>query len=97
MLAEIQNPCTPLLAHVLDLPWINHWPLAPIDVDFDHSHSRTVAHLMVRHVVQDTSSRVPRNTSLSGIHTMEACLHCSLPASQEPASMVPKEQLKSDE
>ncbi len=47
MLAEVQNPCTPLLAHVLDLPWVNHWPLAPISVDFDWSQSRAIAHITV--------------------------------------------------
>ncbi|CAL5226014.1 g8820 [Coccomyxa viridis] len=46
MLAEIQNPCTPLLAHVLDLPWVNHWPLAPISIDFDRSQGRALAHIM---------------------------------------------------
>ncbi len=47
MIAEIQNPCTPLLAHDLDLPWVNHWPLAPFSTDFDQSHSRALACLMV--------------------------------------------------
>lgn len=52
MLAEIQNPCTPLLAHVLDLPWVNHWPLAPIGIDFDRSQGRALAHIMVSLIPQ---------------------------------------------
>ena len=47
LLAEIQNPCSPLLAHVLDLPWVNHWPLAPIEHDFDQRQSKITLHLKV--------------------------------------------------
>ena len=32
MLAEMFTPCSALLAHKLDLPWINHWPIAPVEV-----------------------------------------------------------------
>ena len=32
MLAEMFTPCSALLAHNLDLPWINHWPIAPVEV-----------------------------------------------------------------
>ena len=52
MLAEIQNPCTPLLAHVLDLPWINPWPLAPVSYDFDQRLSNTIVHLMVSFILK---------------------------------------------
>ena len=34
MLAEIVTPCTALLAHKLDLAWVNHWPLAPFEPEF---------------------------------------------------------------
>lgn len=34
MLAEMFNICTPLLAHFLDLPWVNNWPIAPIEPHF---------------------------------------------------------------
>ncbi len=31
MVAEMFTPCTALLAHTLDLPWINHWPISPAE------------------------------------------------------------------
>ena len=31
MIGEMFTPCTALLAHTLDLPWINHWPIAPVE------------------------------------------------------------------
>ena len=31
MIAEAITPCSALLAHTLDLPWINHWPIAPAE------------------------------------------------------------------
>ena len=34
MLAETFNICTALLAHVLDLPWVNSWPCAPVEPHF---------------------------------------------------------------
>ena len=34
MLAEMVTPCTALLAHKLDLSWVNHWPLAPFEPEF---------------------------------------------------------------
>ena len=67
MLAEIQNPCTALLAHVLDLPWVNHWPLAPIAHDFDQKPSRITIHLLVSLAPQKPTSRVPEEHSLSGM------------------------------
>ncbi len=34
MIAEMFTPCSALLAHTLDLPWINHWPIAPVEPFF---------------------------------------------------------------
>ena len=34
MLAEMFTPCSALLAHKLDLPWINHWPIAQVEPHF---------------------------------------------------------------
>ena len=31
MIAEMFTPCSALLAHTLDLPWINLWPAAPME------------------------------------------------------------------
>ena len=31
MIAEMFTPCSALLAHKLDVPWINHWPIAPVE------------------------------------------------------------------
>ena len=31
MIAEVFTPCTALLANKLDLPWVNHWPIAPVE------------------------------------------------------------------
>ena len=34
MLAEMFTPCSALLAHKLDLSWINHWPIAQVEPHF---------------------------------------------------------------
>ena len=34
MIAEQFAPCSALLAHTLDLPWINHWPIAQVEPHF---------------------------------------------------------------
>ncbi len=31
MIAEMFTPCSALLAHTLDLPWINQWPVSPVE------------------------------------------------------------------
>lgn len=31
MIAEMFEPCSALLAHTLNLPWINHWPVSPME------------------------------------------------------------------
>ncbi len=31
MIAEMFTPCSALLAHTLDIPWINHWPISPAE------------------------------------------------------------------
>ena len=33
MQAETFAPCTLLLAHTLNTPWVNCWPLAPFEPD----------------------------------------------------------------
>ena len=67
MLAEIQNPCTALLAHVLDLPWVNHWPLAPIARDFDQRPSRITIKLLVSLAPHTSTSRVDEEHSVSSM------------------------------
>ena len=54
MLGELQYPCTPILAHVLDLPWVNHWPLSPINHDFDQRQSELTVELTVKPTLQKT-------------------------------------------
>ena len=34
MLAEMVHPCPLLLAHKLNVSWVNHWPLPPFEPEF---------------------------------------------------------------
>ncbi|CAL5225998.1 g8801 [Coccomyxa viridis] len=55
MIAEIQNPCTPLLAHDLDLPWVNHWPLAPFSMGEKKRFSPEEISSMILSKMRDTA------------------------------------------
>lgn len=33
LLGENLNPCSAMLAHKLDLPWVNYWAPAPLEPD----------------------------------------------------------------
>ena len=83
LLAENLYPCSALLAHKLELPWVNYWAPAPLDPDLTSLWSGANRRLFQPNPLSYLPQSWMRTTTQHMVRTCAHLVACSLAAKQE--------------